>query len=62
MKEITLKDITEFRSRAYEMAASGKHGEYPYDETFNEEVELGFNEDGTEWEANDGTIVTIWEK
>lgn len=42
------------------MAASGKYGDYPYDETFNEAVEEGFSADGTLWEAKDGTIVTIY--
>ena len=55
----TLQQITELRSRAFDMANSGKHGDYPYDETFNDEVEAGFNEDGTEWKALDGTTITI---
>ena len=57
----TLEQITRFREKAYEMAASGKHGDYPFDGTFNDEVELGFNDDGTEWTANDGTTITIYE-
>ena len=55
----TLKRITEFRSKAFDMANSGKYGEYPYDETFNDAVEEGFNEDGTEWTAKDGTTITM---
>ena len=41
------------------MANSGKHGDYPYDDTFNDAVECGFSEDGTEWTALDGTKITI---
>lgn len=41
------------------MANSGKHGNYPYDDTFNDKVEEGFNEDGTKWKALDGTTITI---
>ena len=55
----TLQQITELRSRAFDMANSGKHGNYPYDDTFNDKVEEGFNEDGTEWKALDGTTITI---
>ena len=51
--------LTALRSRAYSLAASGKHGFYPFDDTFNDEVEEGFNEDGTSWEAKDGTVVSI---
>lgn len=57
--KIVLHQLTDLRSRAFDMANSGKHGVYPYDETFNEEVELGFNDNGTEWEAKDGTVLTI---
>ena len=59
MNRITFKQISEFRSEAFSLAASGKHGEYPYDETFNEAVEAGFSYDGTEWEAEDGTIIRL---
>lgn len=55
--DIILKNLIELRSKAFDMANSGKHGEYPYDETFNEEVEKGFNSDGTEWTAKDGTKI-----
>lgn len=55
----TLLQLTKLRSRAFDMANSGKHGNYPDDETFNDVVEAGFNEDGTEWTAEDGTILTI---
>ena len=41
------------------MANSGKHGDYPLDETFNEEVEAGFSDDGTMWEAKDGKLLSI---
>jgi len=54
-----LKKLANLRSRAFEMAASGKHGEYPYDDTFSDEVEEGFSQDGTSWTAKDGTTITI---
>lgn len=54
-----LQQLTELRSMAYDMANSGRFGKYPYDETFYDEVEDGFNYDGTMWEAKDGTIITI---
>lgn len=60
-EEITLERICAFRSKAYQMAASGKHGDYPYDETFNDEVEAGFNFNGSEWTANDGTVISIYD-
>ena len=41
------------------MANSGMHGDYPLGETFNEEVEDGFSDDGTTWEAKDGTLLSI---
>lgn len=41
------------------MANSGKHGDYPDDESFNDEVEEGFSDDGMVWEAKDGTILRI---
>lgn len=55
----TLKQLVELRSQAFDMANSGKHGNYPLDESFNEAVEAGFNEDGTQWTALDGTTITI---
>lgn len=58
----TLEQLTDLRSRAFDMANSGKHGEYPYDETFNCIVEKGFSKDGTKWKAKDGTILTINDK
>lgn len=40
------------------MANSGKYGFYPADiESFNEDVEEGFSDNGMSWEAKDGTIV-----
>ena len=51
--------LTELRSRAFDLANSGKHGDYPYDETFNDVVEEGFSDDGTSWTALDGTTITI---
>lgn len=51
--------LVELRSLAFDMANSGKYGEYPYDETFNDAVEEGFSEDGTTWTAKDGTIISI---
>ena len=56
---VTLQQLTELRSRAFDMANSGKHGDYPYDETFNDAVEEGFSEDGTSWTALDGTTITM---
>lgn len=55
----TLQLLTELRSLAFEMAASGKHGDYPYDDSFSDEVEEGFSDNGTVWTAKDGTVVTI---
>lgn len=55
----TLKQLVELRSQAFDMANSGKHGNYPVDESFNEAVEAGFNEDGTQWTALDGTTITV---
>lgn len=55
-----LKKITEIRSRAFDMANSGKHGEYPYDDAFNNAVEEGFSDDGTRWTALDGTTISIY--
>ena len=59
MNKITLKQINEFRSEAFSLAASGKYGDYPYDETFNEAVEAGFSDDGTIWESENGTIIEL---
>ena len=55
----TLQALVSLRERAFDMANSGKHGDYPYDDTFNDEVEEGFSDDGTTWIAKDGTILTI---
>ena len=56
----TLKQLTDLRSRAFDMANSGKHGEYPIDmEEFNTVVEEGFNDNGTTWTALDGTVLKI---
>ena len=54
-----INKLVELRSRAFDMANSGKYGEYPYDETFNDVVEEGFSDDGTSWTALDGTTITI---
>jgi hypothetical protein len=54
-----LKAINDFRSAAFSMAASGKHGYYPYNDAFNGAVEEGFNIDGTTWTANDGTVLYL---
>ena len=54
-----LKKLMDLRSKAFEMAASGRYGDYPYDETFNDEVEAGFSDDGMVWEAKDGTIIKV---
>lgn len=56
----TLQQITELRERAFDMANSGKYGQYPLDtETFNDEVESGFSNGGAVWTALDGTTITI---
>lgn len=55
----TLEKLVNLRSRAFDMANSGKYGEYPFDETFNDEVEKGFKDDGTSWTAKDRTTITI---
>lgn len=54
-----LEKLVRLRERAFDMANSGKYGEYPFDETFNDEVEEGFSDDGTSWTAKDGTTITI---
>lgn len=63
LDELITRDIlpvlTELRSVAFDMANSGKHGEYPYDETFNETVEAGFYLNGNGWTAKDGTNIRI---
>lgn len=51
--------LTALREMAFDMANSGKFGEYPHDENFNEAVESGFSEDGSEWTAEDGTTITF---
>ena len=55
----TLEKLCELRSLAFDLANSGKHGDYPYDETFNDAVEEGFSDDGTSWTAKDGTTITF---
>lgn len=54
-----IQQLTELRSKAYDMANSGKYGEYPHDDSFNDAVEQGFNDNGTEWTALDGTTINI---
>ena len=44
---------------AFNMANSGKFGEYPHDENFNDTVESGFSDDGSMWTAEDGTTITF---
>lgn len=58
-KESILSKLVELRSRAFDMANSGKYGNYPLDESFNEEVEKGFNADGTSWTSKSGVTITI---
>ena len=53
--------LVRLRSAAYSAAASGKHGDYPFFETFNDVVEEGFDDDGTSWTAEDGTTIYICE-
>ena len=55
----TLEELVNLRSKAFDMANSGKYVEYPFDETFNDEVEKGFSDDGTSWTAKNDTIITI---
>lgn len=50
--------LTTLRSEVLDMANSGKYGVYPDDiDSFNENVEKGFSDNGLSWEAKDGTIV-----
>ena len=50
----------ELRSKAFDLANSGKYGTYPNDiESFNEQVEAEFSEDGLSWESENGTILKI---
>lgn len=50
--------LTTLRSKVFDMANSGKYGVYPDDiESFNEDIEEGFSDNGMSWEAKDGTIV-----
>ena len=58
LEEKEIQRGNDFRSMIFDMAGSGKFGEYPYDESFTEAVEEGFNDDGT-WTAKDGTTVDI---
>lgn len=53
----TLALLTALRSEAFDLAASGKVGDYPYDDNFNDVVEEGFSDDGMSWTAKDGTIL-----
>lgn len=53
----TLALLTELRSKAFDLAASGKVGDYPYDDNFNDVVEEGFSDNGMSWTAQDGTIL-----
>lgn len=55
----TLSLLTALREMAFDMANSGKFGEYPHDENFNNSVESGFSEDGSMWTAEDGTTITF---
>lgn len=54
-----LPALTGLRSEAFDLAASGRHGIYPFDDTFNDAVESGFNPDGTVWRAKDDTVLSI---
>lgn len=55
--------LTALRSEAFSLAASGKHGKYPLtSDEFNQSVEEGFSDDGSAWEAEDGTSLLISEK
>lgn len=55
--------LVELRSEAFDCANTNKHGKYPLNlEEFNSLVEKGFNDDGTGWEAEDGTVIFIRER
>lgn len=54
-----LPALVSLRNHAFGFAASGRHGDYPYDDSFNDKVEEGFSGDGTLWKAGDGTVLRI---
>lgn len=55
--------LVELRSEAFNCANTNKHGKYPLNvEEFNSLVEKGFNDDGTGWKAEDGTVIFIRER
>lgn len=52
--------LVELRSKAFDLASSGKYGTYPDDiESFNEQVEAEFSEGGLSWKSENGTILKI---
>lgn len=61
IEEIDTEDVLPFltlmREIAFDMANSGKYGDYPTDDTFNDTVEEGFNCLGMTWAAQDGTKI-----
>lgn len=54
-----LPALLSLREHAFNFAASGHHGDYPYDDTFNDKVEEGFADTGALWMAENGTILRI---
>jgi hypothetical protein len=65
LKTVDAEDVgpalVALRSAAFSAAASGRHGDYPFFDTFNDAVEEGFSDDDTSWTAEDGTIILIQE-
>lgn len=56
--EHILPILTEIRSKAFDLANSGKVGDYPIDlESFNDTVEEGFDDTGMGWTAKDGSRI-----
>ena len=53
--------LSTFREFCFNKASQNDHGEYPYDNTFNDTVEQGFSEDGTCWTAENGITYQIME-
>ena len=54
-----LDALVAFRSFVFDAANSGKKGQYPTDESFNDAVEDGFGDGGTSWTARNGQTLEI---
>ena len=54
-----LSVLVAFREFVFDKAASGKYGEYPADDTFNDAVEEGFSEEDTVWTSHSGVSFKI---